>query len=115
MSSEHTPYLRNVNNGRVFPYSETLAKFGHLVPYHGEVSDKGTVVDQYDIEVSAEEAPVPPSKTRIKLAPEDPTIDDQTLMTLHWTKLKKLVEEHGGIYTSRNDAVAYLDAKGVTL
>lgn len=33
-------------------------------------------------------------------------------MTIHWTKLKKAVEEAGGAWTTREEAESFLDAIG---
>ena len=51
----------------------------------------------------------------VKMAPEDPNIDldpnNKTIETMHWTQLKKRVEALGQRYTSRADAIAFLNSQ----
>jgi hypothetical protein len=36
-------------------------------------------------------------------------------MTIHWTKLKKMVEDAGGTWTTREEAEAFLASAGVVV
>lgn len=107
--SNNPPYLRNVNNGRLFPYDDKLAEQKNLAPYWGDGRDKVDVMPLPTPEVPEEAPEAVPVKT-IKLTPEDPAMDGSTLETTHWSQLKKMVEERGGKYISRSDAIAFLQA-----
>jgi hypothetical protein len=76
---QNPPYLRNVNNGRVFPYNEDLAKQKNLSPYWGD------------------------DLSQAEMTPKEPDY-----YNMHWQKLKKIVEEAGGEYVSRDHAIEFL-------
>lgn len=60
-----------------------------------------------------EKRPAPPSAAADPLViDENGRVDNVEFEDLHWTKLRKLVEEAGGEYLGKEQAVAYLRARG---
>lgn len=89
------PFLRNTNNGRIFPWTEALSKHEAMEPYFGEENDTEVIfidVDEAAVTASAE-------------------AESTDFNTMSWQQLKKMVEAAGGTYVSRTDAIDFLTSK----
>lgn len=59
-----------------------------------------------------EPKPAPPAPAADPAVKGEAVTYDEDLETLHWTKLRKLVEEAGGEYKGKDDAVRFLQSRG---
>jgi hypothetical protein len=117
--ADHPPFLRHKLNGGIFtwnPYLDLRARTdGDMEPYYQEESNApeapATAVSQdaRDAESAHPGAdstgPASGGEPEVAAAPERPLKD------LHWTALRKLVIDKGGVYTTKAAALKFLEAE----
>ena len=60
-----------------------------------------------------EQKPAPPAPAKDPIVLDEQGLADNVpLEELHWTKLRKLVEDNGGQYRGKDEAIAYLRSLG---
>lgn len=103
------PFLRNRENGRVFSYHPLLATYAPMEPYYGPSPGDGVVFEPCTEPPAAVNATPLASAAAAQAEPalEQPDIN-QELYNLHWRTLKYRVEQAGGTWTNKQDAIAFL-------
>lgn len=97
-------FLKHKKNGRVFAWSKLLAKNNNLIPYDPETKEFTAPPVPHGVpRVQPEPTPAAPEST--------PDVANESL---HWTQLRKKVADAGGVYTNREEALAFLNNSDTT-
>lgn len=90
-------------NGAIYVYTDMLAKRADMEPYYPK--------EPADTDKAGAEAAAPPADDANEAVDEDgkdTAEDSPDYQSMHWQTLKKLVEDAGGEWSSKDAAIEFL-------